>query len=178
MRSYSIDVVQRHIRQNHPGCPEFAIVYFSNEVASKKWRDASLGKAVGITMQTFLRHQMTDYDTLLLVGMNRAEARQRVQPRITAMINSWRNMRECPSLPIASEIHGNTKIAPLQEITQQNATEAIGSSGKFHREKRVGMTFNVEREWHKKFKITAASRGLDMHQLLMESFAAWERQQK
>lgn len=90
MSVYSIDATERHIRQNHPGCPDFAVTFFSKLVAERDWRDAPLGQAVGITMQTFLRHEMTDYDTLLLHGMDRAEAMRRVQPRVTAMLKTWR----------------------------------------------------------------------------------------
>nr|WP_276522901.1 DUF2293 domain-containing protein [Rhizobium laguerreae] len=46
--------------------------------------------AVGITMQNVLRHTMTDYDQLLLVGLDRAEARRRVQPKISALIATWK----------------------------------------------------------------------------------------
>lgn len=90
MASYSVGAVERHIRRKHPGCPDFAIAYFANVISGKDWRDASLGKAVGITMQTFLRHELTEYDTLLLHGMDREEARRRVQPRINAILDSWR----------------------------------------------------------------------------------------
>lgn len=90
MATYSLSAIKRHIRRRHPGCPDFAIAYFANEIAGKDWRDASMGKAVGITMQTFLRHEMTDYDALLLTGMDRKEARRRVQPRINAMLRRWK----------------------------------------------------------------------------------------
>lgn len=90
MTRFSTDFVVCHIRRKHPGCPEFAVRFFAAEIAKKDWQRASLGKAVGITMQNYLRHKMTEYDTLLLTGMNRLEARRRVQPRINAMLNSWR----------------------------------------------------------------------------------------
>ncbi len=90
MTSYAVAAVEQHIRRYHPGCPDFAIAFFAKEIASKGWRDARLGQAVGITMQTFLRHEMTNYDALLLSGMDRREARRRVQPRINAMLNSWK----------------------------------------------------------------------------------------
>lgn len=90
MSVYPVDVVERHIRQNHPGCPDFAVAYFSRLVGERDWRNAPLGQAVGITMQAFLRHEMTDYETLLLHGMDRKEARLRVQPRIDAMLRLWR----------------------------------------------------------------------------------------
>lgn len=46
--------------------------------------------AVGITMQNVLRHLLTDYDHMLLVGVDREEARRRVQPKVNAMIASWK----------------------------------------------------------------------------------------
>ncbi len=49
--------------------------------------------AVGITMQTFLRHNMTDYDQLLLEGVKREEAKRRVQPRVNRMIELWSRTR-------------------------------------------------------------------------------------
>ncbi|WP_234704644.1 DUF2293 domain-containing protein [Sinorhizobium meliloti] len=33
---------------------------------------------------------MTEYDQLLLIGIEREEARRRVQPRINAMLATWR----------------------------------------------------------------------------------------
>lgn len=45
--------------------------------------------AVGITMQSILRHLMTDYDQLLMSGVDRRDARRRVQPKINAMLAQW-----------------------------------------------------------------------------------------
>ncbi|MGY4749805.1 DUF2293 domain-containing protein [Pannonibacter sp. Q-1] len=97
MTRYRIDAVAKHIRKKHPGCPDFAVAWFAAEIASKNWTGATLGKAVGITMQTHLRHHHTDYDTLLLTGIDREEARRRVQPRVNAMIDSWRRRKETKS---------------------------------------------------------------------------------
>jgi len=60
------------------------------EIAKKDWKGASLGMAVGITMQNVLRHTMTEYDQMLLAGVDRGDARRRVQPKINAMIASWK----------------------------------------------------------------------------------------
>ena len=90
MSTFPFEAIVEHLRRKHPGCPDFAIAYFSEEISRKDWKGASLGKAVGITMQNYLRHQMTDYETLLLTGMDREEARSRVQPRIDAMLKVWR----------------------------------------------------------------------------------------
>jgi hypothetical protein len=40
------------------------------------------------------------------------------------------------------------------------------------------MTFNMPRDWHTRFKMTATAYGMNMKELLLESFAAWEREQK
>jgi hypothetical protein len=93
MTKYSVESAADHIRKKHPSCPDFAVEWFAAEIASKNWTGASLGKAVGITMQTHLRHHHTDYDTLLLTGIDREEARRRVQPRVNAMIDSWRRRK-------------------------------------------------------------------------------------
>ncbi|MEY9375892.1 DUF2293 domain-containing protein [Rhizobium leguminosarum] len=85
--------IEKHIRKKHPGCPDFAVAFFVAEIAKKDWRSASLGMAVGITMQNVLRHTMTEYDQLLLEGVDRAEARRRVQPKISAIIVGWKKPR-------------------------------------------------------------------------------------
>lgn len=89
MNRFTRDAVFQHIRKKHPRCPDFAISFFAEEVARRSWEKASLGMAVGITMQTVLRHHMTNYDQLLLCGVDRDEARRRVQPKINAMIGQW-----------------------------------------------------------------------------------------
>ncbi len=86
---YPFEVVAQHIRAKHPGCPDFAIEYIADEVASREWKGAKLGRTVGIVMQSTLRHLMTEYETLLLHGVERETARQRVQPQIQAMLQAW-----------------------------------------------------------------------------------------
>ncbi|MCQ1571734.1 DUF2293 domain-containing protein [Neorhizobium galegae] len=86
--------VERHIRKKHPGCPDFAVAFFVSEIMKKEWTGLKLGRAVGIIMQTTLRHTMTDYDQMLLVGVDRNEALRRVQPKINAMIASWTTTRK------------------------------------------------------------------------------------
>lgn len=90
MTKFPFDVVRHHIRKKHPGCPEFAVEYFAKEISGREWKGIKLGGAVGITMDAMLRHQMTEYETLLLHGMDRKEARKRVQPRIDAMLKVWK----------------------------------------------------------------------------------------
>ncbi|CDM57612.1 MULTISPECIES: DUF2293 domain-containing protein [Rhizobium] len=94
MAKFSPAIVEKHIRRKHPGCPEFAIAFFVSEITKKDWNGASIGKAVGITMQNVMRHSMTDYDQMLLAGVDRDDARRRVQPKINAMIATWKKQPE------------------------------------------------------------------------------------
>lgn len=105
MTHYSVETVSAHIRRKHPGCPEFAVEWFASEIASKIWKRASLGKVVGITMQTHLRHHHTEYDTLLLLGIDRREARRRVQPRVNAIIRSWSKRKPHPLNHAGQDTH-------------------------------------------------------------------------
>lgn len=69
------------------------MAYMAQEISQRKWQGVSLGRAVGITMDGILRHRMTDYDTLLLTGMDRDEARKRVQPKVQALLEVWAKPR-------------------------------------------------------------------------------------
>ncbi|EJB03276.1 hypothetical protein Rleg9DRAFT_2108 [Rhizobium leguminosarum bv. trifolii WSM597] len=89
MAKFSPDTIEKHLRRKHPSCPDFAIAFFVAEIAKKNWKGASIGKAVGITMQNVLRHTMTEYDQMLLAGVDRNEARRRVQPKVNGMIAAW-----------------------------------------------------------------------------------------
>lgn len=94
---YPFEVVCQHIRKEHPGCPDFAIHYIAKQISERQWNGVNLGRAVGITMQSILRHQMTEYETLLLHGVERETARQQVQPKIQAMLEVWK--RQPPKEP-------------------------------------------------------------------------------
>ena len=96
MTRFSKEKVERHIRRNHPGCPDFAVTYIAQRVSDRDWQKLSLGAAVGIMMQTVLRHEMTDYDQLLLIGVERQEARRRVQWKIHRMLEMWKKKPEPP----------------------------------------------------------------------------------
>jgi hypothetical protein len=84
--------VEYFIRQEYPGCPEFAVVYFATYVCTepKNWSVATIAQAVDHIIQCELRHQMTDYDQLMIEGVKPSESRRRVQPKVNAMISSWR----------------------------------------------------------------------------------------
>ncbi|WP_259664787.1 MULTISPECIES: DUF2293 domain-containing protein [Rhizobium] len=119
MAKFSPETIEKHLRRKHPGCPDFAIAFFVAEIAKKNWKGATLGMAVGITMQNVLRHTMTDYDQLLLVGVHRKEARRRVQPKINAMIATWRNypdrLASCFNETQMSGVENRRNVMPFVE---------------------------------------------------------------
>lgn len=68
------------------------MVRFAHQICTepKNWRGASIEVAVAHVIENTLRHELTDYDQMLLVGVRRKEARLRVKPKIDAMIAVWR----------------------------------------------------------------------------------------
>lgn len=53
---------------------------------------------------------------------------------------------------------------------------AVSAANNMKAERLAPMTFNMPREWHTKFKMTATAHGMNMKDLLLECFAAWERE--
>ncbi|WP_188826069.1 DUF2293 domain-containing protein [Brucella endophytica] len=82
----------RHRRIPLPACPELAVRYLALYVCTppKNWRGVSIEEAVDQSMQNTIRHQFTEYDQMLLVGVRRKEARHRVQPILDAVIAAWK----------------------------------------------------------------------------------------
>lgn len=69
-------------------------------------------------------------------------------------------------------------LPPRKSILTDAPTAPLGAPDNKTGERLAPMTFNMPREWHIRFKMTAASRGISMKELLVESFAAWEREQR
>lgn len=109
MSRFTPEAVAAHIRKHHPGCPDFAVQFFAEEVARKRWKRATMGKAVGITMRNYLRHNMTRYEGMLLEGIDRNEARRLVNPRIDAMLAIW---KRCPGPSVSTDpaVQSSTEV--------------------------------------------------------------------
>ncbi|WP_245582470.1 DUF2293 domain-containing protein [Neorhizobium lilium] len=86
--------VEYFIRREYPHCPEAAVLYYARSICTdpKNWGGVSIEAAVDMTMQNHLRHEFTDYDQLLMVGVRRKDARRRIQPKVKAMIASWKEL--------------------------------------------------------------------------------------
>jgi hypothetical protein len=80
-----------------PGCPPEradAIAAHTGVRSSGRVARSAAGRALDETAITLavvasLRHQDTDYDSLLMAGLSRNEARDRVRPAIDRILVAW-----------------------------------------------------------------------------------------
>ncbi|OWR18808.1 DUF2293 domain-containing protein [Brevundimonas diminuta] len=88
---FSIERVLAHLDQRHPGLPPELRERLGAAIAERVWEPpVSLGKAVGIVLSTYARHERTDYDQLLRKHqLTRDEARLVVQAEHDEMLRSW-----------------------------------------------------------------------------------------
>lgn len=88
---FSIERVLAHLDQRHPGLPPELKKRLGAAIAERIWEPpVTLGKAVGIVLSTYARHERTDYDHLLRNHqLTRDEARLVVQAEHDEMLRSW-----------------------------------------------------------------------------------------
>jgi hypothetical protein len=86
----------QRIRELFPGCPhreqqiaEFACRKHSGRIGRSAAAKQLDDFAVRLAVIAHLRHAETEYDTLLVQGVDRHEARQRVQARIEQLLTQW-----------------------------------------------------------------------------------------
>lgn len=85
------------IRRLFPGCPkqraaaiaEHAALRGSGRVGRSAAAQALDEKAITLAVVASVRHQDTGYDELLMSGIPREEARDRVRPVIDAVLDTW-----------------------------------------------------------------------------------------
>ena len=81
-----------------PGCPPqraaaiagHAGLRGSGRVGRSAAGRALADEAVTLAVVASIRHEDTDYDTLLMAGVARAEARDRVRPAVDQVLEAWR----------------------------------------------------------------------------------------
>lgn len=89
--AFSFDAVMQHMRIHHPGCPKKSCLTIAARVSARNWKGPKLGAAVGIELQKYIRHSLTDYDELLRSKMmTREEARTFIAPQVQGVLRSWR----------------------------------------------------------------------------------------
>lgn len=89
----------REIARLFPGCPPNRAEAIARHTAA--WGSERIGRtaagraldpeAVTLAMAAAVRHGDTAYDELLMTGLSRTEARQRVRPDVQLILDSWRS---------------------------------------------------------------------------------------
>ncbi|MGJ4854166.1 DUF2293 domain-containing protein [Labrys sp. La1] len=88
---FTFEEVLAHIQHHHPLCPEATKATIARKVASRPWwTKTTLGRAVGMTIHSYVRHKMTDYDSLYQInGITREEAHAAILPEVNTIVGSW-----------------------------------------------------------------------------------------
>lgn len=82
-----------------------------------------------------------------------------------------------------SESKTRANVAPpprkqnMSFLPSSATAEAVQPADNMKDKREIMMSFNMPIEWHSRFKMTAASRGIKMRELLMECFDTWEKSQ-
>lgn len=88
---FPFNIVMRHMRIHHPGCPKKTCLTIAARVSARDWKGLKLGTAVGMELQKHIRHSFTDYDELLRSKMmTREEARAFIAPQVKDILRAWR----------------------------------------------------------------------------------------
>jgi hypothetical protein len=89
---HSADDVRAHMAARHPLCPAEIVEQIVARIDGRIWRPpVTIGCAVGIAADGYVRHNLTDYERLLRVHrLTREEARLVIRPEVKAILESWR----------------------------------------------------------------------------------------
>jgi|GEM_PF-3304068 len=98
VRRFDPNELGMHLKAHHPGCPKRVRKKLISNIIERPWVGISLGGAVGITIENYLRHNISGYDNLLRLGIDRKYARKLIRPQIDAILALWRNP-PTPNLP-------------------------------------------------------------------------------
>ena len=87
----------RHIRELYPGCPEpesvavaeHACRKYSGRVGRTAEAKAFDAEAIALAVRAHVRHAHTAYDSMLMAGWDRGEARAQVRSEIEQILQRW-----------------------------------------------------------------------------------------
>ena len=114
---FKVTEIKAHLHAHHPHCPEWIRHELYRLIRRRRW-SGPLGQAVGITMDTFVRHELTGYEMLFnLKGMSKEEARRLVRPEVTDIIASWGPDNPTPTERVMIVLRGRppTSGEPVDE---------------------------------------------------------------
>ena len=86
---FTDQAVRKHLLRHHPACPPLVREKILYRVIDRTW-DCSIGCAVGLSIQNFVRHELTDYEQLYRVpGLTKEEARLIIKDEVKDIIARW-----------------------------------------------------------------------------------------
>lgn len=81
---------RKHLDKHFPACPPLHREQIVMTVAERTWKDATIGKAVGIVVTNYIRHRLTDYEVLMRRHrLTREEARIIEAEKVKDIWQSW-----------------------------------------------------------------------------------------
>ncbi|WP_382265631.1 DUF2293 domain-containing protein [Hoeflea alexandrii] len=84
--------VKKHMQKHFPNCPPSHRDEIVRRVTERTWQNATIGRAVGITVTNYVRHRLTDYERLMkLHGLTREEARIAEAGTVADIWRSWQS---------------------------------------------------------------------------------------
>jgi hypothetical protein len=84
--------VRKHMDKHFPACPPLHREQIVISVAERTWKDANIGKAVGIVVTNYIRHRLTDYEVLMRRHrLTREEARIIEAETVKDIWRSWQS---------------------------------------------------------------------------------------
>ena len=89
-RRFEAKAIEKHMQKHFPNCPEVHRNEIVRRVVERTWQDATIGRAVGITVTNYVRHRLTDYERLMKQhGLTREEARVAEARTVQDILRSW-----------------------------------------------------------------------------------------
>ncbi len=87
----------RFFEEHFPACPEAHRIAIIFEIQKRDIRDLRITRAVDTIMRTYIRHEITDYDSRLKVeGTSQRRARKDVKEKVDSIIALWRQLHQTP----------------------------------------------------------------------------------
>lgn len=89
-RRFQAKAIEKHMQKHFPNCPQVHRDEIVRRVTERTWKDATIGRAVGITVTNHVRHRLTDYEQLMKQhGLTREEARFVEAGTVKEICRSW-----------------------------------------------------------------------------------------
>ena len=93
--------VRDYVKKHYPGCAHKHREKIVHWVAQRNWRCTSLGKAVGISVNNYARHNLTSYEAWMDAhGLTREEARIVEADTVKDICNQWQTVSSAADVSI------------------------------------------------------------------------------